>query len=191
MNDVNSLSHTKWNCKYRIAFWQKYRREVFYGEKRKEMGEILRTLCNWKKVKIVEAEVYLDHIHMLLKIPPKVAISSFIGYLEGKSSLMIYEKYPELKPGHGKPSAMIARGIMKLAHALPWTCGGASHYCEVMTAEATGGLGRSPVPRCVANTAQAFINMSVGNPMGTQYLRCSKRADNKSCEGCGTIPVRL
>ena len=97
MNDVNNLSHIKWNCKYRIVFAPKYRREVFYGEKRKEMGEILRTLCNWKKVEIVEAEVCPNHVHMLLKIPPKVAISSFMGYLKGKSSLMIYEKYPDLK----------------------------------------------------------------------------------------------
>ena len=95
MNDTNSLSHTKWNCKYHIVFAPKYRRKVFYGEKRREIGEILRTLCNWKKIKIIEAEVCPDHVHMLLEIPPKVAISSFMGYLKGKSSLMIYEKYPE------------------------------------------------------------------------------------------------
>ena len=91
MNDINSLSHTKWNCKYHIVFAPKYRRKVFYGEKRREIGEILRTLCNWKKVKIIEAEVCPDHVHMLLEIPPKVAISSFMGYLKGKSSLMIYD----------------------------------------------------------------------------------------------------
>ena len=97
MNDVNSLSHTKWNCKYHIVFEPKYRRKVFYGEKRREIGEILRTLCNWKKIRIVEAEVCPDHVHMLVEIPPKVAVSSFMGYLKGKSSLMIYEKYPELR----------------------------------------------------------------------------------------------
>lgn len=97
MNDMNSLSHTSWNCKYHIVFAPKYRRKVFYGEKRREIGEILRTLCTWKKVKIVEAEVCVDHVHMLLEIPPKVSVSSFMGYLKGKSSLMIYEKYPELK----------------------------------------------------------------------------------------------
>ena len=97
MNDVNSLSHTKWNCKYHIVFAPKYRRKVFYGEKRREIGEILRTLCNWKKIRIVEAEVCPDHVHMLVEIPPKVAVSSFMGYLKGKSSLMIYEKYPELR----------------------------------------------------------------------------------------------
>lgn len=67
------------------------------GEKRREIGEILRTLCNWKKVKIIEVEVCPDHIYMLLEIPPKIAVSPFMGYLEGKSSLMIYEKFPELK----------------------------------------------------------------------------------------------
>ena len=97
MNDINSLSHTKWNCKYHIVFAPKYRRKVFYGEKRAEVGAILRQLCEWKGVRIVEAEVCPDHVHMLIEIPPKVAVSSFMGYLKGKSSLMIYEKYPELK----------------------------------------------------------------------------------------------
>ena len=97
VNDVNNLSHTSWNCKYHIVFAPKYRRKVFYGQKRWEIGEILRTLCNWKKVNIIEAEVCPDHIHMLVEIPPKYAVSSFMGYLKGKSSLMIYEKYPELK----------------------------------------------------------------------------------------------
>ena len=97
MNDTNNLSHTKWNCKYDIVFAPKYRRKVFYKEKRGEVGEILSTLCNWKRIKIIEAEVCPDHVHMLVEIPPKVAVSSFMGYLKGKSSLMIYEKYPELK----------------------------------------------------------------------------------------------
>ena len=97
MNDMNSLAHTSWNCKYHIVFAPKYRRKVFFGEKREEIGKILRMLCEWKKVEIVEAEVCKDHVHMLVKIPPKVAVSNFMGYLKGKSSLMIYEKYPELK----------------------------------------------------------------------------------------------
>lgn len=97
MNDVNGLSHISWNCKYYIVFALKYRRKVFCGQKRRKIGEILRTLCNWKKVNIIEAEVCPDHIHMLVDIPPKYAVSSFMGYLKGKSSLMIYEKYPELK----------------------------------------------------------------------------------------------
>ena len=97
MNDKNSLAHTTWNCKYHIVFAPKYRRKVFYKEKRIEIGKILRMLCESKKIKIVEAEVCPDHVHMLLEIPPKISVSSFMGYLKGKSSLMIYEKYPELK----------------------------------------------------------------------------------------------
>lgn len=97
MNDMNSLSHTKWECKYHIVFAPKYRRKVFYGEKRVEIGKILRMLCDWKKIEIVEAEVCKDHVHMLVKAPPKVSVSGFVGYLKGRSSLMIYEKYPELK----------------------------------------------------------------------------------------------
>lgn len=97
MNDVNGLSHTSWNGKYYIVFALKYRRKVFCGQKRRKIGEILRTLCNWKKVNLIEAGVCPDHIHMLVEIPPKYAVSSFMGYLKGKSSLMIYEKYPELK----------------------------------------------------------------------------------------------
>ena len=97
MNDSNSLAHTKWNCKDHVVFAPKYRRKVIYKEKRVEIGKILRMLCEWKSVRIIEAEVYPDHIHMLVEIPPKVAVSSFMGYLKGKSSLMIYEQFPELK----------------------------------------------------------------------------------------------
>ena len=87
--DKETLSHTRANCKYHIVFTPKYRRQVIYGQLKKDIGEILRTLCNWKKVKIIEAEVCPDHVHMLVEIPPKVAVSSFMGYLKGKSSLMI------------------------------------------------------------------------------------------------------
>ena len=97
MNDTHSLSHTKWNCKYHIVFAPKYRRKVFYGEKRLEIGAILRELCKWKGVNIIEAEVCPDHVHMLLEIPPKISVSSFMGFLKGKSSLMIYEKWGNLK----------------------------------------------------------------------------------------------
>ena len=97
MNDTHSLSHTKWNCKYHIVFAPKYRRKVFYGEKRLEIGAILRELCKWKGVNIIEAEVCPDHVHMLLEIPSKMSISSFMGFLKGKSSLMIYEKWGNLK----------------------------------------------------------------------------------------------
>ena len=97
MNDVHSLSHTKWNCKYHIVFAPKYRRKVFYGSKRLEIGAILRELCKWKGVNILAAEVCPDHIHMLLEIPPKISVSAFMGFLKGKSSLMIYERWGNMK----------------------------------------------------------------------------------------------
>lgn len=97
MSDVKSLSHTTWNCKYHIVFAPKYRRQVFFGEKKRAIGEILRQLCEWKNVNILEAECCADHIHMLLEIPPKMSVSGFMGYLKGKSSLMIYEKFGDLK----------------------------------------------------------------------------------------------
>ena len=97
MKDIHSLSHTKQNCKYHIVFAPKYRRKVFYGEKKLEIGKILRELCKWKGVNIIEAEVCPDHVHMLVEIPPKMAVSWFMGFLKGKSSLMIYEKWGNLK----------------------------------------------------------------------------------------------
>ena len=97
LNDINSLSHTKWNCKYHIVFAPKYRRKVFYKEKRLAVGKILWQLCEWKHVKIIEAEVCPDHVHMLVEIPPKYSVSSFMGYLKGKSSTMLYEQFGELK----------------------------------------------------------------------------------------------
>ena len=97
MNDTNSLSHTTWNCKYHIVFAPKYRRKVFYGEKRRDIGAILRQLCEWKGVEIHEAEVCPDHIHMLVSIPPKLSVASFMGFLKGKSSLLIYQKWANMK----------------------------------------------------------------------------------------------
>ena len=97
MNDINSLSHTKWNCKYHIVFAPKHRRKVFYKEKREAVGKILRQLCEWKGVKIIEAEACPDHIHIFVEIPPKYSISGFMGYLKGKSSTMLYEQFGELK----------------------------------------------------------------------------------------------
>ena len=95
--DNNTLSHSTWNCKYHIVFAPKYRRLVFYGKKRLEIGAILRKLCEWKGVTIHEAEVCPDHIHMLVSIPPKFSVSYFMGFLKGKSSLMIYQKYANMK----------------------------------------------------------------------------------------------
>ena len=97
MNDIHSLSHSKWNCKYHIVFAPKYRRKVFYGTKRLEIGQMLRQLCNWYGVNLLEAEACPDHIHILVEIPPKHAVSSFMGYLKGKSSIMIYNKWGDMK----------------------------------------------------------------------------------------------
>ena len=86
-----------WNCKYHIVFATKYRRKVFYGSKRLEIGAILRRLCEFKGVTIIEVEVCPDHVHMLLEIPPKMSVSGFMGYLKGKSSLMIYQRWGNMK----------------------------------------------------------------------------------------------
>ena len=91
-NIVNSLAHTKWNCKYHIVFAPKYRRKVFYEEKRLEIREILRKLCSWKGVEVIEGEICTDHIHMLVSIPLKMSVAGFMGYLKGKSILMIFQK---------------------------------------------------------------------------------------------------
>ena len=95
--DELSLAHTVWNCKYHIVFAPKYRRKVFFGQKRLEIGKILRKLCEFKQVNIIEAEVCPDHIHMLVEIPPKMSVSGFVGYLKGKSSLIIYQRWGNLK----------------------------------------------------------------------------------------------
>ncbi len=97
----NSLSHTTWNCKYHIVFAPKYRRQVIYGKIKGDIGNILRKLCEWKGVEIIEAEACPDHIHMLVQIPPKISVSSFMGYLKGKSSLMIFDKHANLKYRYG------------------------------------------------------------------------------------------
>ena len=106
MNDIHSLAHSKWNCKYHIVFAPKYRRKVFYGQKRLDMGAILRELCKWKDVNILEAEVCPDHVHMLLEIQPKISVASFMGFLKGKSSLLIYEKWANMNSG--------VKGIMSI-----------------------------------------------------------------------------
>ena len=95
--DVKSLAHTKWNCKYHVVFAPKYRRKVFFQEKREGIRDIIKTLCQWKGVEIIEGEICPDHIHLLLSIPPKMSVSGFMGYLKGKSSLMIFQKYGNMK----------------------------------------------------------------------------------------------
>ena len=101
MDDDLSLSHTRWNCKYHIVFIPKYRRKEIYGKLRSDIGQILRQLCSYKGVEIIEAHAMPDHIHMLVRIPPKIAVSNFMGYLKGKSSLMIFERHANLKYKYG------------------------------------------------------------------------------------------
>nr|WP_298680089.1 IS200/IS605 family transposase [uncultured Treponema sp.] len=90
-------SHTKWLCKYHIVFTPKYRRKAIYGQYKKSIGQILRQLCNYKGVEIIEGHLMIDHIHMLVSIPPKYSVSQFMGYLKGKSSLMIFDRHANLK----------------------------------------------------------------------------------------------
>lgn len=96
---ANSLSHTRWDCSYHIIFIPKYRRKIFFKEIRKEIGEILRTLCEYKNVELVKGSISADHVHMYVKIPPKLSVSEFMGYLKGKSALMVFDRYPHMKKG--------------------------------------------------------------------------------------------
>ena len=97
MDDINSLSHTTWRCKYHVVFAPKFRRQIIYGKLKQDIGKILRDLCARKDVEIIEANACPDHIHMLLSIPPKYSVSAFMGYLKGKSSLIIFERHTQLK----------------------------------------------------------------------------------------------
>lgn len=99
--DNQSLSHTRWNCKYHIVFAPKYRRQIIYGKIKSDVGAILRDLCARKGIEIVEAELCKDHVHMLVKIPPKYSVSPIMGYLKGKSSLMIFDRHANLKYKYG------------------------------------------------------------------------------------------
>ena len=99
--DKNSLAHTSWNCKYHIVFAPKYRRQIIYGRLKNEIGKILRILCERKGVEIIEAQACPDHIHMLVSIPPKYSVSEFMGYLKGKSSLMIFDQFANMKYRYG------------------------------------------------------------------------------------------
>jgi putative transposase len=93
----SSLSHTKWDCTYHIVFIPKYRRKVMYGQLRHDIREIIKKLCEYRKVEILEGSVCADHIHLCVKIPPKLSISEFMGYLKGKSALMIFDRHPEYR----------------------------------------------------------------------------------------------
>ena len=97
MKDINSLTHSKWRCQYHIVFAPKFRRKEIYGKIKADIGQILRKLCEQKGVEIIEAEACPDHIHMLVNIPPNLSVSQFMGYLKGKSSLMIFDRHANLK----------------------------------------------------------------------------------------------
>ena len=99
--DVNSLAHTKWECKYHIVFAPKYRRQIIYKKLKADIGKILRELCERKGIEIIAAECCPDHIHMLVRIPPKESVSDIVGYLKGKSALIIFERYANLKYKYG------------------------------------------------------------------------------------------
>ena len=99
--DIGSLEHTRWRCQYHVVFAPKYRRMTIYGEIKADIGKILRKLCEQKGIEIIEAEACPDHIHMLLSIPPKMSVSYAIGYLKGKSSLMIFDSHANLKYRYG------------------------------------------------------------------------------------------
>ena len=100
-NEVKSSAHSKWRCQYHIVFAPKYRRKAIYGQLKKDIGEILRKLCEQKGVEIIEAEACPDHIHMLVSIPPHLSVSQFMGFLKGKSSLLIFDRHANLKYKYG------------------------------------------------------------------------------------------
>ena len=112
--DNNSLAHTTWNCKYRIVFAPKYRRQIVYGKCKASIGQIIRQLCDRKGVEIHEAEACKDHIHMLVSIPPKLSVSSFMGYLKGKSSLMIFDRHANLITGRKRRNIKIMTTLVSL-----------------------------------------------------------------------------
>ena len=99
--DTETLAHTKWNCKYHIVFAPKFRRQIIYGRLKTEIGKILRTLCERKEIEIIEANLCADHVHMLIAIPPKYSVSQIMGYLKGKSSLMIFDRFAHMKYKYG------------------------------------------------------------------------------------------
>ena len=99
---ANSLSHTRWDCSYHIIFIPKYRRKIFFKTIRRDVGEVLRKLCEYKNVELVKGSISVDHVHMYVKIPPKLSVSEFMGYLKGKSALMIFDRFPQMKQGSGR-----------------------------------------------------------------------------------------
>ena len=106
--DSKSLSHTRWKCQYHIVFIPKYRKKVLFGKIRNDVREIIQALCRYKSIEIISGAVCLDHVHLCVSIPPKMKVSDFMGYLKGKSTLMLYDRHPEL--GSKWDKAFWARG---------------------------------------------------------------------------------
>ena len=100
-DDINSLSHSKWRCHYHVVFAPKYRRQAIYGKIKEDIGKIIRQLCDQKGIEIIEAELCPDHIHMLISIPPKYSVAQIMGYIKGKSSLMIFDRHANMKYKYG------------------------------------------------------------------------------------------
>jgi len=103
-NEINKTAHSTYRCEYHIVFAPKYRRQIVYGQIKKDIGEIIRKLCNEKKVEIIEAEACPNHIHMLVSIPPYLSIAQFVGFLKSKSTLMIFDRHANLKYKYGSRS---------------------------------------------------------------------------------------
>ena len=106
--DNQSISHTRWNCTYHVVFIPKYRRKIMYGETKRDLAEIFKKLCEMKQVQLIEGKICKDHVHMYVAIQPKLSISEFMSYLKGKSTLMLYDRHPELQSKWDK--AFWARG---------------------------------------------------------------------------------
>jgi len=150
--DNNSLAHTKWNCKYHIVFTPKYRRQIIYRQISADIGQIIRTLCARKGITIIEAAALPDHIHLYVEIPPKYSVSEIVGYLKGKSSLMIFDRHANLKYKYGN------RHFWCRGYYVPYKIGKLqiqgfsepttpknkitelSHYAEGRPVKTTGGL---------------------------------------------------
>ena len=156
--DTNSIAHTTWNCKYHIVFAPKYRRQVIYGKIKGDIGQIIRKLCEWKGVEIIEAEACPDHIHMLVSIPPKISVSSFMGYLKGKSSLMIFDKHANMK----------------------YRCGNREFWCRGYYVD-TVGKNKKAIAEYIRNQLQedlAYEQMSIKelvDPFTGEPVRASKK----------------
>ena len=103
-NEIKHTAHSTYRCEYHIVFAPKYRRQIIYGELKQDIGEIIRKLCNEKKVEILEAEACKDHIHMLISVPPYISIAQFMGFLKGKSTLMIFDRHANLRYKYGNRS---------------------------------------------------------------------------------------